>query len=411
MGRFILRKARPRKDGRVSLTFSGHVNGHRLFSGTGINVRPADWDSVRQQVRRTDPNYAHINARLRELEAWFEREVAALNEPTVADIERLRRSMSRRADSNDASPQNEELTFWTGFAQFLHAKSTDRGERTIAKYRTLEKILREFERSYGRLTYEALTHDFYDAFKRFLIEGRKLTNNTVGKYVSTLKTYLAWADERGAAVQRDFRKFKVDEEDVEVVALTWEELQRIEQVDLSANPRLDRVRDLFVFACYTGARFGDVQRLNFDDIRESTWFLRMNKTKSDTRIYLIPQSLAIIEKYRAHGSLPLISSQRMNDYLKELGQLAAIVEPVRIVRYMGAKRIDDRGPKWQFMTSHTARRTFVTLSLERGMRPEVLMTLTGHRSFKTMKRYIAHTERSRQEEMERVWGATADPRL
>ncbi len=387
----------------MSLTFSGHVNNHRLFCGTGINVRPADWDAIRQQVRRTDPNYAQINARLRELQAWFEREVAALVDPTLADIERLRRTMSRKGEAVEVSNDNAELTFWSGYEQFVHAKATDRGERTIAKYRTLEKILHEFERSFGRLTYESVTHDFYDAFKHFLIEGRKLTNNTVGKYVSTLKTYLAWADERGVAVPRDFRKFKVDEEDVEVVALTWDELQRIEHVDVSTNPRLDRVRDLFVFACYTGARFGDVQRLHFDDIRDSTWFLRMAKTRSDTRIYLIPQALAIVEKYRAAGRLPSISSQRMNDYLKELGQLAAICEPVRIVRYMGAKRIDDRGPKWQFMTSHTARRTFVTLSLERGMRPEVLMTLTGHRSFKTMKRYIAHTERSRQEEMERVW--------
>jgi hypothetical protein len=76
------------------------------------------------------------------------------------------------------------------------------------------------------------------------MEVRKLTNNTVGKYVSTLKTYLAWADERGAAVPRDFRKFKVDKEDVEVVALTLEELTRLESMDLAATPRLDRVRDL-----------------------------------------------------------------------------------------------------------------------------------------------------------------------
>jgi integrase len=173
---------------------------------------------------------------------------------------------------------------------------------------------------------------------------------------------------------------------------------------VATGPNGEACRDEMTSStCYTAARFGDVQLLNFDDIRDSTWFLRMNKTKSDARIYLIPQAMAIIEKYRALGSLPSISSQRMNDYLKELGRIAGIVEPVRIVRYMGAKRNDDCGPKWQFMTSHTARRTFVTLSLERGMRPEVLMTLTGHRSFKTMKRYIAHTERSRQEEMERVW--------
>jgi integrase len=95
---------------------------------------------------------------------------------------------------------------------------------------------------------------------------------------------------------------------------------------------------------------------------------------------------------------------RLGDVQKELGQLAEINEPVRIVRYQGAKRVEDRGPKWQFLSSHVARRTFVTISLERGMRPEVVMSITGHRSFKTMKKYIALTEQTRSEAMENVWG-------
>jgi hypothetical protein len=94
----------------------------------------------------------------------------------------------------------------------------------------------------------------------------------------------------------------------------------------------------------------------------------------------------------------------MNDYLKELGQLAEITEPVRIVRYQGVKRVEDRGPKWQFLSSHVARKTFVTISLERGMRPEVVMSVTGYISFKTMKKYIALTDQARREEITKVWG-------
>ncbi|MBK7186918.1 MAG: hypothetical protein IPH85_13560 [Ignavibacteria bacterium] len=89
----------------------------------------------------------------------------------------------------------------------------------------------------------------------------KLTNNTIGKYVSTFKTFLSWTEERGAPVHSAFRKFKVDEEEVEVVALTWDEVQLLANVDLTENPRLDRVRDLFLLECYTGARFGDIQGL------------------------------------------------------------------------------------------------------------------------------------------------------
>ena len=247
---------------------------------------------------------------------------------------------------------------------FIIAKATDRGDRTITKYRTLYTIL------------------FYDAFR----------------------TFLSWAKDRGVAIPKDYRKFKVDEEDVEVVALTWAELERIQHLNVSDHPRLDRIRDFFLFACYTGARFGDVQKLNMEDIRGTAWHIRMGKTRSETRIHLMPQAVALVNKYRREGRMPTISSQHMNDYLKELGQLAEIDEPVRIVRFQGAKRIENRGPKWQFLSSHVAHRTFLTISLERGMRPEVVMSITGHRSFKTMKKYIALTEQTRSEAMENVWG-------
>ncbi len=404
MGRFILRKGRPRKDGKVTLTFSGHVHGHRIFAGTGLAVKPADWDDFRQQVRRTDTHYAQINARLRDLQARFDHEVASLEVVDKAAIERLKREFSRKGDETPEEPTSKEMTFWTGYDAFIKTKATDRGERTIAKYNTLRTIMKEFEGGFGRLTYESMTLDFYDAFKKYLIKKRGLTNNSIGKYVSTLKTYLGWAEDRGAAVLKDYRKFKVDEEDVEVVALAMDEVHRLEALDLDDHPRLGRVRDLFLFACYTGARFGDIQKLHMDDIRGNAWFLRMGKTRSETRIPLIPQAVAIVSRYRGDGRMPKISSQRMNDYLKELGQLAQITEPVRIVRYQGAKRVEDRGPKWQFLSSHMARRTFVTISLERGMRPEVVMSVTGHRSFKTMKKYIALTEQSKSEAMESVWG-------
>jgi integrase len=404
MGRFILRKGRPRKDGKVTLTFNGHVRGHRVFCGTGLAVKPADWEDFRQQVRRTDPNYAKINARLRDLQARFDHEVASLEVVDTATIERLKREFSRKGGDNTEQQVEKEMTFWAGYDAFIKSKATDRGERTIAKYKTLRTILKEFELNFGRLTFQTMNLDFYDAFKKYLMKKRGLTNNTIGKYVSTLKTFLAWAEERRAAIPKDYRKFKVDEEDVEVVALTMDEVNRLEGLVLTEHPRLDRVRDLFLFACYTSARFGDVQKLHFDDIRDNVWHLRMGKTRTETLIHLIPQAIELVNKYRLDGRMPTISSQRMNDYLKELGQLAEIDEPVRIVRYQGAKRIEDRGPKWQFLTSHVARKSFVTISLERGMRPEVVMSFTGHRSFKTMKKYIALTDQAKREEMAKVWG-------
>lgn len=359
---------------------------------------------TRQQARRTDTNYAQINARLREIQARFDHEVASLDVIDGVSVERLKRDFSRKGNGTPEKSTPDEMTFWAGYGAFIKAKAIDRGERTIAKYKTLRTILKEFEGNHGRITFEKLTQDFYDTLKKFLIRKRGLTNNSIGKYISTLKTFLSWAEERGAPLSKDYRKFKVDEEDVDVIALTWDELERIKSVDLSTHPRLERVRDLFLFACYTSARFGDVQNLNMDDIQRGTWHLRTGKTKAPTLIPIVSQAEAILDKYRNDGRLPRISSQRMNEYLKELGHMAEINEPVCIVRYLGAKRNEIRGPKWNFLTSHIARRTFVTLALEAGVRPEVIMSITGHRSFKTMKKYIAITDHSKTEAMENVWG-------
>jgi len=404
MSRFILRTNRPKKDGRVTLTFNGYVHGIRVFHGTGISVRPEDWDELRQQVKRSDAGYSHKNIQLREIDRRFEAEAHLQKSSSgMVDVDALKRAISGKM--LDGTPIVEPVkSFWEYYSEFLTSKRNERGERTIAKYKTLETLLLEAAKGKGAVKFENLDHSFYDKFKNHLLRKRKHTNNTVGKYVSTLKTFLAWAEERGAPVHPSYRRFKVDEEDVEVVALTWEELQLIIDVDLSAQPRLDKVRDLFLFACYTGARFSDVQSIIKDDIHDGTWHLRTLKTKSEIRIHLTPRAMEILQKYQARNEwLPRISSQRMNDYLKEIGKIVGLIEPVRIVRYQGAKRIEDRGPKWEYLTSHVARRTFVTLSLEKGMRPEVVMSITGHRSFKTMKKYIALNENGRREDMNNAW--------
>ncbi len=162
--------------------------------------------------------------------------------------------------------------------------------------------------------------------------------------------------DRGAPVHPAYRKFKVDEEDVEVLALEWDELMLLESVDLTANPRLDRVRDLFLLECYTGARFGDIQAMHYDDIRDGVWCLRQQKTKTEVRIHISTRAEAIINKYRSVGSpLPSISSQNLNKYVKELGKTAGLDSPFRQVRRSGKTSTEKRGPKWQFLSSHVAR--------------------------------------------------------
>lgn len=174
--------------------------------------------------------------------------------------------------------------------------------------------------------------------------------------------------------------------------------------DLSEHSTLIKVRDIFCFGCFTGQRYSDIARLRREDIRDGIWFLKTKKTKDSLEIPLNDFALEILAKYKTSSSpLPDISNQKMNYYLKDLGKLLDINDVTIKTRYSGKDVIEEIKPKYEFLSTHTARRTFVTLSLEKGMRPETVMSITGHKDYKTMQRYLKITSKVKAIEMDKVW--------
>jgi integrase len=231
-----------------------------------------------------------------------------------------------------------------------------------------------------------------------------LTNNTIYKLIKQIKSFLFWALERNYLNNIDFKRVKTKEENTEFIYLTEFELLKILNMDLSENQRLSNVRDVFCLSCFTAARFSDISNLKLSDIKNGTWLLRTQKTKDILEIPLNDYAINILDKYiQSEKSLPVISNQKSNEYLKELCKLAEIDEPTRIVKYKGAERIEIVKPKYELVSTHTARRTFITLSLEKGMKPEIVMEITGHKEYKTMKKYIIITSRVKHNEMMNVW--------
>jgi integrase len=99
-----------------------------------------------------------------------------------------------------------------------------------------------------------------------------------------------------------------------------------------------------------------------------------------------------------------VANQVLNRYLKEIGEKAALLAPVEAVRYRAGRRESDTLPKWQRLTCHTGRRTFATLALEQGLRPELVMKITGHKSWASFKRYVNITADVVSKEFHRVYG-------
>jgi integrase len=145
--------------------------------------------------------------------------------------------------------------------------------------------------------------------------------------------------------------------------------------------------------------------LKREHIKNGEIKLTIQKTKEPLTIPITPYSLFILAKYyKLSKPLPIISNQKMNEYLKELCKIAEINEPIEIVRYRGVERIAIVYPKYELIGVHTGRKTFATLSLEKGMSAERVMAITGHKDYKSFQRYIKVTEQEKKVAMGKAWG-------
>lgn len=398
---FYLKEAKKeKKETLIYMYFS--YKGKRLKYSTGETIAPKHWNPETQSVRRSFTGSLEINGYLRSM-----REI-------VFKLYRLH-LINGKIPSNTIlrSELNEELNrlpkdrlgFFLVYDEFINTTTAKVHERTTKKYITLKKHLQAFQaKTRYPLDFETIDITFFDKLLLFYMNEMGLLNNTIGKYISTLKTFLNWATERGYNSKHDFKRFKAFKEDADIVFLEYEELMRLFNMNLEEKPRLERVRDAFCLGCFTGLRFSDIKQLKPEDIKKDIIIIKSYKTKETLRIPLNQFALSIIEKYiKEPKFLHVISNQKMNDYIKELCELAEITEAITLTKFRGVERIETTKPKYQLVSTHTARRTFVTLSLEQGMRPEIVMQITGHKSYKVFKKYIKITDRVKDSEMKRVW--------
>jgi integrase len=210
----------------------------------------------------------------------------------------------------------------------------------------------------------------------YLLTDKGLANNTASKIVKHLKEFMTWAAKRNLHKNLEYQDFKLKWNESDMVVLEEDEFNKLMVHDFSKTPHLDRVRDVFCFGCMTGARYGDLAAFRFSDIANGTWKLITEKTKQTLYVPIIPLSAKIITKYEADGKLPVISNQKMNKHLKDVLKEIEVKQDTKKNKYSGANTTVKIKAKYEFVSMHTARRTFVTLSLQKGMRPEVIMQIT-----------------------------------
>lgn len=302
----------------------------------------------------------------------------------------------------------KEKTFFEVFDMFTLEESRMNiwTPATIAKFQTVKNHLVKFKPD---LTFEFFSEEGLFKYQSFLQKTLKFKNSTVLKQFSFLRWFLRWATKKKINTINDYEFFrpKLKTTQKKIIFLDQSELKKLRDYKVPKQKiYLERVRDVFLFQCFTGLRYSDVANLRKSDVKESTIEITTVKTSDSLIIELNDYSKSLLKKYKNFQSsqnmaFPVITNQKMNDYLKELAELAEIDEPIRETYYKGNERIDEVKPKYALLGTHAGRRTFICNALSLGIAPQVVMKWTGHSDYKAMKPYIDIADQTKINAMEK----------
>ena len=448
--RLVLRTDKPNKENLFPIELIYQIKGERKSLRTKEKLLACSWNDKQQRAVYLNKGMAKdimpavpyntfpsakeidaVNTRLSSLKndiSEIETRLHLNKIPYTTEmvINELKYSVNHVTKSQ--TPSNEVLNF---IDTYIEDHKATREPGSLSVYKSLKTHLQNFQKDKKvKITFDSIGHKFFQDFQNYLITPHKvlipskvpgkepksktvaLNNTTVAKQLSTIKTFLNYAKIQGLTINPQYKDFKIKKENLEVIALTNDEFELLYNMDLSNSKKLTEVRDVFCFACATGLRFSDLQALKREHIKKDEIRLTVKKTKEMLSIPLTPYSQSILDRYDAvHKPLPVISNQKTNDYIKELCKLAGINESIEIVRFRGAKRETTVYPKYELISVHTGRKTFCTLSLEKGMSAEEVMQISGHRDYKSFKRYVKITEQRTKVVMSKAWGVIKKTKL
>lgn len=352
--------------------------GRSLKISTGVKVKPADWNKVAHRARKGVTGGEAINRYLDKLEI----RAKELYHEMIADHGRIITERFRDEVSKAIPYRGQRETFLQ-FCQ-RYAKESQPGSSTGKIYHTTIEHLKSYR---GAKDWEDIDGAWLQRYAGYL-EGKGLAKNTVGKNIRYVKLFLNVATEKGINRNLAYKttRFKNPQEESETIYLSENELLNMYGIE-GLPPYIDRARDMFLIASFTGLRYSDFVQITVDNFAGG---MIRHRTKKTGEAVIIPVHWTvrqIFEKYQ--GDLPpAISNQKMNTYIKSVAAGAGIKEPVIKHWTQGGVRTSKTFQKWELVTTHTARRSFATNAYIAGIPTVTIMKITGHRSERSFMKYI-----------------------
>ncbi|MEA3462597.1 MAG: phage integrase SAM-like domain-containing protein [Bacteroidota bacterium] len=354
----------------MSVTFEGH----RIMVGTGIKVNMNGWDNSLQRIQATYPGSQSLNNWLETMQEIADKTMEALthsdSEVNPENFRNLFQQLKPKYSSG----------FFDLFFQFMESNGSSWSNTTYSKVRALYNLLREFEdKSETTISFHTLDAQFLERFVSYCRE-KGYQYSTTYKTVNNLVWFLNWATDKGYNVYREYRQFyKLMETPKEksqfTLSLHWDELLRLKGYTTD-NRRMERVKDLFCFMCFTGIRFSELQRLKKEDLKESQ--VHVKRPRGGVRI--IPMNkyaMQVHQKYQNkyylnNTAFPSLSLITMNKYLRIIGR------DLGFNRMIYSSKLGEDGlPLYKLLTTGTAVNTFIRNAVELEVPVEIISRFTG----------------------------------
>ena len=425
------------KAGEQPIRISINIYKTRLLSTVGINVLADAWDGSTQAVKIKIENdkkklvkyenskgldASTINAKLSNIRQHFEDyEKELKRRPSEQD---LRLELDNALSEEAAVQASENVLKY--FDQFIKEESVD-NQWTPGTMECWKAFRKHLAAQGKNVQFDHFNDDGINAFVRYLRVKVEMGENTVQKHYLNLRWFLNWAIRKGIARDTEIGKvqpkFKIIEKPV--IFLTKEELIKLYNFQVPDNgvvvklhkydgeeyektvhdkAALEKTRDMFCFCAFTSLRYSDMAALKRTDIDGEYIYITTQKTNDRLPINLNKYAKAILEKYKGekfpdNRALPVITNQRMNEYLKDVCELCEINTPITRTVVRAGKRMQETQAKYELVGTHAGRRTFICFALASGIPPQVVMKWTGHSDYKAMKPYIDIAEKVKAEQM------------
>lgn len=419
--KLIIKKGAIRKDGTALIFLQYcHNSEQRILLNTDVGIPPQYWNKRLSRINETLPlqfgNVDNMQKALTQKLRKAEDMVSyALKQKNTCPMKFLKEnsSLDGKWGFEQMSDEKKSLDVFWNIDEYAKAKLGAVKKCTINVIKAMKAHVQLFQ-DYRKepITFDSFDAQFYEDFVFYLtyeipqvrrielIKGLKV--NSVGKTIKHLKSFLKDRMRKKIIPFMDLGAFKVMEEEVDAVYLSWKELSAIYHLNLIRQPLLEKYRDLFVLGCLTGFRFSDYSDIKPEEVRGGMLYVNQTKTLSTVVVPLKKDAKNIlIEKYKMQ--MPQVSNVNFNYYIKEVAKLAGIDEQIKITHKRGNRVTEEIKPKYAWVTSHTCRRSFCTNEYLEGTPTNLIMAISGHKTEKAFRRYIKADQVQKAHMIKKIW--------